>query len=276
MSLSNLRTALASGAGHYSPFFVLGDPTPERSLDILRTAIAAGATMLELGLPFSDPAADGPAIQQAGERAFAGGTDVDGALAIARQLRRETDVPFNFLVYGNLVHARGFVPFCQQLVDAGASSVLVPDIPVDECEPLLQACEATGLGLAQLLGPETSASRAERIGDACTAYLYLTGHQGITGASSRTRYEALGDLASRTTKPIALGFGLRRPEQIREAIEAGASVAIIGSALAKLIADHAGDRTDLLRAITEHTRIHAAAAASANPFDHPSRDALAS
>ena len=247
MSLAMLRDALAAQATHVSAFLVLGDPDPVRSLELARAAVTAGSTMLELGLPFDDPCADGPAIQQASERARAAGTSTDRAIDLLAQIRRACPTtPLNLLVYGNLVHARGYTRFCADVAAAGASSLLVPDVPLDEAQPLRDACAHAELGFVPMVGPRTDPARTRALAAASTAFCYLAALQGVTGAA--TDIGAREALVRRVTglvrRPVCVGFGLSEPAHVREAFAAGARIAVIGSHLARAIARAAAESID--------------------------------
>ena len=215
---------LLRDAPQVSPFLVLGDPDPALSLELAKTSVACGATMIELGFPYSDPIADGPAIQQADLRALANGTSTSQAMAILSRIRDACPkTPLNLLVSANLVHARGFDRFCNEVADAGASSLLVPDVCLEESAPLKKACRQAGLGHVQLVGPLTSTERLKRIDAAATSFVYLVAHQGVTGVRSRgfDDVEALVQrTASRLVNPLCVGFGLSKPEQIRRVFAA--------------------------------------------------------
>jgi tryptophan synthase alpha chain len=222
-----------------SPFLVLGDPTPELSVELARRAVVAGAGMLEIGFPYGDPVADGPAIQAADVRALSGGTSTTSALRLLATIREDCPrTPLNLLVYGNLVHARGLDRFCREAADAGASSLLVPDIPLEESAPLKRACRAAHIGHVQLVGPLTSSERLRRIGRAADAFVYLVAHQGVTGVREGA-FDRIAELVRRTseavTKPVCIGFGLSNAEQIERAFASGARIAVVGSHLANVI-----------------------------------------
>ena len=239
MNREVFEAALVRRRYHLSAFLVLGDPEPEVSLDLALAAIDAGATMLELGLPFSDPCADGPAIQASVQRALAGGTRTGRALElVARIHAARPEVPLNLMVYGNLVHAPGEEAFCRAAAEVGAATLLVPDIPLEESAPLSAACRRHGLGHAQLVGPETSAERLASIEAVANAYLYVAGYQGVTGARDAPG-AALEDRARevrRTTSlPLCLGFGLSRPEHLEAAFRGGSAMAVVGSHLARAL-----------------------------------------
>ena len=204
MSRARLRKRLRAGR-QVSPFLVLGDPTPALSLELAKAAVDAGADMLELGMPYGDPVADGPAIQAADVRALEGGTSTNEAIAILARIHdAHPQIPKNLLVYGNLVHARGFDRFCADVSQAGAASLLVPDIPLEESAPLKKACGRAQLGHVQLVGPLTDPDRLRRIDRLADAFLYLVAHQGVTGVGSRN-FENVCALVSRTRAISVVG-----------------------------------------------------------------------
>lgn len=238
MSLSLLREALASSDKHFSPFLILGDPIPDLSVQLAIECVRAGATMLELGFPFSDPIADGPSIQAAVERARKADVSTECALEILTRIRAAVDVPLNLLVYGNLVHARGALRFIQDVERAGASSLLVPDVPHEENESLARACGEGDLGFVELIGPHTAIDRAQRIARRATGFVYLAGHQGTTGARDQVSpglMETTASTGRSIDSPLCVGFGLKTPEHIRSVFESGAKIAVVGSALAERI-----------------------------------------
>lgn len=258
MSLPLLRKLLASGEQHVSPFLVLGDPDPTTSEALAVAAVEAGCRMLELGIPYEDPSADGPAIQRAGERARRAGVSTPQALAILARIRaRCPEVACNLLVYGNLVHARGYARFCADAVAAGASSLLVPDIPLEEGTPLAAACAQAGLGHVQLVAPTSDDERIAALDAAASAFLYVTAYQGVTGAAPDGDAGLLARVRAHARLPLCLGFGLSRRAQIDTAFAAGASVAVVGSHLARAIergvrepgSDPAAVRTRFLSAL---------------------------
>ena len=240
MSFRTLRATLSTNSPTFCPFFMLGDPTPDRSLDILRAAIDGGARMLELGLPYSDAVADGPSVQKAIGRARESGTTVDIAFDIMRRLRRETNIPFNLLVYGNLVHARGARDFAVEATESGASSLLVPDVPLEEGAGLRDACHVADLGFVQLASVATPPERLRDLSTDASAFIYLAGRQGTTGASdddslpTRLR-DHVRRASTASSLPVAVGFGLKSPCHLEQVFAAGACVAIVGSALCDVI-----------------------------------------
>lgn len=238
MNRDVLTAALARSRRHLSPFLVLGDPTPELSVELALAAIAAGATVLELGLPFSDPCADGPAIQAATRRARAAGVSTREAFAVARAIADAVPaVPLNLLAYANLVHARGTAAFCEEAARAGVSSLLVPDVPFGEDLELNAACRDQGLAFVRMVGPGTAPARIAALARDADL-LYVAALQGVTGAAggdTAQRAELLRRARSATDRPLQSGFGLSSAGDVRVAFESGATIAIVGSHLARAI-----------------------------------------
>jgi tryptophan synthase alpha chain len=239
MSFAGLKSDLRKRSRHVSPFLVLGDPTPELSLALATAAVREGASMLEIGFPYSDPIADGPAIQAANLRALESGTSTSGAFRILSRIREACPAtPLNLLIYGNLVHARGYERFCRDAAEAGASSLLVPDISLEESAALRKASRKARLGHVELVGPLTEEGRLQRIDNAADAFLYLVARQGVTGVRNGS-FENIARLVKRTSlrvkRPLCLGFGLSRPEHLRQAFHSGARIAVVGSHLAQVV-----------------------------------------
>lgn len=237
MSLAALRTSMGQGPA-VSPFLMLGDPTPELSVELARTAVAAGAGMLEIGFPYSDPAADGPAIQAATGRALAAGTSTRRGFGLLGRIAESCPgIPLNLLVYGNLVHRIGYERFADTVSQAGASSLLVPDIPLEEAAPLRRASRRAGLGHVELAGPLTPGPRLRRLARG-SAFVYLAGFQGVTGVR-RGGFAAVlrrvTEVADSVNVPVCLGFGLSGRDQIVRAFGAGARIAVVGSHLARVV-----------------------------------------
>ncbi len=241
MSMHDLREALERHGRHVCSFLILGDPNPDLSVQLAVTAVEQGVTMLELGMPFSDPCADGPAVQEACGRAAAADVSTEAALEILGEIHsRCPGVPKNLLVYGNLVHARGYRKFCEDAADAGASSLLVPDIPLEESRELSNACSDGGLAHVQLIGPRTTTERLMAIDAVVDGFLYLAAHQGITGANlaaGEERASLVGRVVGQVRNPVCLGFGLTSREDLSQAFDAGARMAVVGSRLARVIAE---------------------------------------
>ena len=240
MSLTALRSTLREGPA-VAPFLVLGDPTPDLCVELARTAVAAGARMLEIGFPYSDPVADGPAIQSAAGRALRGGVSTRRGFELLGRIAGACPaVPLNLLVYGNLVHRAGYERFTDTVRQAGAATLLAPDIPLEESGPLRRACRRAGLGHVELAGPLTPAARLRRLAEG-SSFVYLAGFQGVTGVRRGGFPEVLevlgrvSEVAGQMEVPVCLGFGLSGRGQIVRAFAAGARIAVVGSHLARTV-----------------------------------------
>jgi tryptophan synthase alpha chain len=219
-----------------------GFPDLGASLEIGRACVRAGADVLELGVPFSDPLADGPVIQAAGTVALKAGATLDGVLEVAGQLCQE-GAPVVVMCYSNMILTRGLERFCERLVAAGVSGLIVPDLPLEESDDALRACDERGLALVPLVAPTTPDDRLELIGARARGFVYTVSLTGTTGERALIA-EALGGLVARvrarTEVPVAVGFGIGTPEQASLAADAGADGVIIGSRLVRA-AGGAGD-----------------------------------
>lgn len=234
------------GEGAFVPFVVLGDPDPETSLALLRTFVDNGADMLELGIAFSDPVADGKAIQAADLRAMKAKTTPTAALDIIANFRREhADIPIGLLLYANLAQRPGQLPFYRRLAAAGVDSVLVADLPIEEADPFLAAARATGLGQVFMVTPVTDMTRLRQALSARGPYLYVVSRAGVTGRDAKLSATAgplLRRIAKESDARTLLGFGIGGPEHVAAAIVAGASGVISGSAVTEIISRHCNDK----------------------------------
>jgi len=220
------------------PFFVLGDPDEERSLEYIRTAIEAGADILELGVPFSDPIADGPTIQKADIRALEAGLTCRRALEMIKKIRAYSDIPIGLLMYYNLIWQYGREAFYRDAAAAGVNSVLVADLCVDDADEVQDMMRQNGLDSVYMVTPNTSAERRGKIAQSCSGFIYTVSVLGITGA--RTELGAMvkplvKTLKSETKIPICVGFGVSQPEHAWELADAGADGVIVGSAVVNII-----------------------------------------
>lgn len=232
----------AGGEGAFVPFCVLGDPTPEATSRILSTLVDAGADALELGIPFSDPVADGPTIQAADVRALTAGMRPALAWTILSAFRREHPaVPVGLLVYANLVVARGMDDFYRQASDAGVDSVLVADVPTLEAPPFVDCAVAHGIDPVLIATPGASDRDLAAIASSSRGYTYLVTRRGVTGTETTadTAHEGLvARLRAHGAPPALMGFGIAEPAHVRAALAAGAAGAISGSAVVARIAQH--------------------------------------
>ncbi|MBM4116502.1 tryptophan synthase subunit alpha [bacterium] len=233
----------AAREGAFVPFTVLGDPDPETSLAVLESFAAGGADMLELGIAFSDPVADGPTIQAADLRALAAGVTPPVALEVLAEFRRRhPELPLGLLLYANLVQRPGPQAFSRRLAAAGADSVLIADLPPEEAAPFARAAKTAGIGLVSMVTPLTRPARLAAIAARGGPYLYVVSRAGVTGRDASlatTAAPLLARLRAVTAIPTLLGFGIGKPAQVRAALAAGATGAISGSAAVEIIARHA-------------------------------------
>jgi len=230
----------AAGEGGLIPFVMLGDPDPGRSLDLVRTIVAAGADALELGIPFSDPIADGPVIQAAAARALAAGTSRTDCWRIIRAIRAERPgLPIGLLVYANLVCHRDPGEFYAEAAAAGADSVLVADLPVGEAGQVAAAARARGIAPVFIAPPNADESRLGAIAAAGEGYTYVTSREGVTGADRELRRDQsalIARLRELGAPPPVMGFGISNPGQVRAALAMGAAGVISGSAVVAQVA----------------------------------------
>lgn len=225
--------------GAFVPFVTLGDPSVEQSLNIIDTLIAAGADALELGIPFSDPLADGPTIQEATLRAFASGvtpTQCFEMLALIRQ--KHPTIPVGLLMYANLVFSKGIDEFYAQCEKVGVDSVLIADVPVEESAPFHQAALRHNVAPIFICPPNADDELLRQIASRGRGYTYLLSRAGVTGAENRAAlplHHLVEKLKEYNAAPPLQGFGISSPEQVKGAIDAGAAGAISGSAIVKII-----------------------------------------
>jgi tryptophan synthase alpha chain len=233
-------------------YLVAGDPDRAGFLTAARAVIEAGADILEIGMPFSDPVADGPTIQRAHTRALEGGMTVDGFFEAVGEVRKLSETPILLMVYCNTVHHRGVERFYREALAAGADGVLVVDMPPEEGERAVRAARENGLDQIFLIAPSTSDRRLGGIVKSASGFLYLASLLGVTGARERLSDEAgtlIRRVRPRTRLPLAVGFGISRPEHAAALRDAGAEGVIVGSALVKLVEKHARDPVQMTREI---------------------------
>ena len=234
-----------SQEGALVPFLMLGDPDPAASLAAALLVLRSGADALELGMPFSDPIADGPVLQAAASRALAAGVRQADCWRMIRQIRdQHAELPIGLLVYANLVCHHDPAEFYTKAADAGVDSVLVADLPTDEAEMVLSEARAAGIATVFIAPPNARAERLERIARLSEGYTYVTSREGVTGVDEQLRRDQsaiLAELRRLGAPPALLGFGISNPEQVRRAIAMGAAGAISGSAVVQRI----GDGSDL-------------------------------
>ena len=225
------------------PYIMAGDPDPGASERLVGILAAAGADAIELGVPFSDPIADGPVNQRAGHRALAHGMGMRSALEMVSRLRRTTGVPLVFMTYYNLILRHGVSAFCRDAVEAGLDGVIAADLPPEEGQELSVEARRASLASIFLLAPTSTDDRIRAVAAASTGFIYCVSRTGVTGARHELP-EGVAPLVARikahTDTPVCVGFGISRPEQVRE-IAACADGVIVGSALVQMIEETPGD-----------------------------------
>lgn len=220
------------------PYLMGGFPTLAESVRIGEACIRAGADVLELGVPYSDPLADGPVIHEAGTRALAAGASLSGVLEVARTL--SPSVPVVLMCYANMVLAPGVEAFVERLAQTGASGLIVPDLPFEEAPEALAACDAHGTALVPLVAPTTPPERLAQIGARARGFLYTVSVVGTTGervALPERFAEIVARAKASTHVPVALGFGISTPEHAAQAARAGADGVIVGTRLVRAAAE---------------------------------------
>jgi len=211
-----------------------GYPDLAESTRIGEACVQAGADVIELGVPYSDPLADGPVIHAAGTAALAAGATLSGALEVARAL--SAHVPIVVMVYANMVYAPGAAAFVERLARAGASGLIVPDLPEGEEAEVLAACDASGVALVPLVAPTTTDDRLQAIGARARGFVYTVSVVGTTGerrALGEHFAEVIARAKASTDVPVAVGFGISTPEHARAAAQAGADGVIVGTRLVR-------------------------------------------
>jgi tryptophan synthase alpha chain len=235
------------------PYFTAGDPSLATTRQLVVEAAKRGADVIELGIPFSDPLADGPVVQRASQRALAAGTNLTRVLELVREIRAETAIPLVPMTYYNPLLAFGLAAFCRTAAEVGVDGVIVPDLPAEESGELRAEAEAVGLDVVHLVAPTSTPARMRAIARASGGFLYLVSVTGVTGARAALPpglAEHLRALRSVTTKPIAVGFGISTPEQAA-LVGRLADGVIVGSAVVHLVERH-GESASLLAAVGDY------------------------
>ena len=239
--MSKIRSAFQNGKA-FIPFITCGDPDLETTAAAVRAAVENGADLIELGIPFSDPTAEGPVIQGANVRALNGGVTTDKVFGLVRELRRDVTIPMVFMTYANVVFSYGAERFISTCREIGMDGLILPDLPFEEKEEFQPLCQKYGVDLISLIAP-TSENRIAMIAKEAEGFLYIVSSLGVTG----TRSEIKTDLASivkvvreNTDIPCAIGFGISTPEQAKRMADT-ADGAIVGSAIIKLLERYGKD-----------------------------------
>ncbi len=257
------ETARAAGRKVVAPFVTAGDPDNATTVAILEALDRAGASLCELGVPYSDPIADGPVIQSSYTRALGHGITLEQVFKIAKDASDRVTMPILAMASYSLIFRRGIDRFVADAVAAGLAGFVVPDLPVEESDDLDDACRAAGLALVRLVTPTTPPERAAAIAAKSTGFLYCVSVAGVTGARTELPpglVDRVKWLRTQTDVPVLVGFGIASPDQVRAVCQV-ADGAIVGSALVRLVAEHAGTgREPMITAVERFTGDLAAAA----------------
>nr|MCR4843355.1 tryptophan synthase subunit alpha [Eubacterium sp.] len=240
----NIRQAFEKGKA-FIPFITCGDPDLETTGKIVREMVKNGASLIELGIPFSDPTAEGPVIQEANIRALAGGVTTDKIFDFVRELRRDVKIPMVFMTYANVVYSYGAEKFISTCNEIGIDGLILPDVPFEEKEEFDEICNRYDVDLISMIAP-TSRDRISMIAKKAKGFLYVVSSLGVTGVRSSfssNLEEMVKIIRDNTDVPCAIGFGISTPEQAA-AMTAFADGAIVGSAIVKRVAEYGKDAAE--------------------------------
>ena len=238
-------------------FIVIGDPSYKASMEIAKKIADAGADMLELGLPFSDPIADGPSIQAADIRALNNGMNTKRVFEFIKELRAHINIPIGLLSYFNLIYQYDIKKFYSDAKKAGVNSILVADMPIEEYDEVAEYAKSSGLDIVLMVSPLTSGNRIREIAKNTSGFVYLVSRLGVTGARKDLKESTLSlirKIRQFADKPLCVGFGISSPAHVRNVIEAGADGAIVGSAIVNFIAENLDNKKKMLDEIDSFVR----------------------
>jgi tryptophan synthase alpha chain len=253
---AKFRELRRKNEGALIAYVMAGDPAPKHTVTIVDALIAGGADIVELGIPFSDPIADGPTLQRAAVRALEAGTTPRKVFDVARAIKSAHDVPIVVMTYYNIVHRMGVEAFCRAAEQSGVNGVIAPDLPVEEAAPYKEAATRYGLDAIFLAAPSTSEARLEKLLNASSGFLYLVSANGVTGARETVQDESIAFI-KRTASiiqgraPLAVGFGLSLPSHVRQVIDNGANAAVVGSTFAEIVEQNLDDSDKMLKMLRE-------------------------
>jgi tryptophan synthase alpha chain len=239
----------------FIPYITAGDPSLEVTLDLVLALEKAGADLIELGVPFSDPIADGPVIQRATDRALRNGVTLKKVLKLGENIRKKSEIPLVLFSYFNPLLSYGLEKLAKDAVDAGFDGVLASDLTIEESEPFVRTMRAGGLNTIFLVAPTSSPERMKKITQTSTGFLYAVSRTGVTGERQELAADLkdfLRALRSHTSAPIAVGFGISRPEHVR-AVWEEADGAIVGSSIVKKVEEYIG-KAELVNEVASFAR----------------------
>ena len=239
--------------GAFIPFIVAGDPDFETSLEIVKTYVESGADALEIGFAFSDPVADGPTVQEADIRALKSGITTVKGFEFIRKIREFTSIPIGLLVYYNLIYKMGIDEFYQTANESGVNAILAADLPPEEAKDAVNASEKYGIEQIFMVAQTTSNERLRKISKMCKGFLYVVAVMGVTGARKEleiSTVELVERVKSHSNLPIVVGFGISKPDHVKNVIDSGADGAIVASALLDIITENLQDKKIMLNKIS--------------------------
>jgi tryptophan synthase alpha chain len=235
------------------PFITAGDPSPDLTVGLMHEIVSAGADIIELGVPFSDPMADGPVIQRASERALEKGTNTDDVFNIVETFRKENDsTPIILMGYLNPIEVMGYKQFSEKAAKAGVDGLIIVDLPPEEAEELTAVIKPLGLDHIFLISPTTHGERLQKICEVASGFLYYVSLKGVTGSNQidiDAVSEKLAQIRSNTDLPLGVGFGIR-DAQIAKAVATVCDAVVVGSALVERIAEHAENSEQMKKEIS--------------------------
>lgn len=241
------------GTSAFMPYVCAGDPNPELTPKLLLTLEEAGADLIELGVPFSDPIADGPTVQRASERALKHNISLQQILEIVASVRKATDIPIALMSYYNPIFRMGEETFCKAAQAAGVDGLIVPDMPPEQAKPLLEVAPRYDLATIFLVAPTSPPERMQLIASVSTGFIYCVSVTGVTGARAMLSDEVapmIAELRKHTDKPIGVGFGVSTSEQATQVAQVADGV-IVGSAIINVAEEHIDDEAKLLAAVKQ-------------------------
>ena len=239
--MSNIHKAFENGKA-FIPFITCGDPDTETTLKSVRAAVENGADLIELGIPFSDPTAEGPVIQGANLRALKGGITTDKVFSLVEDLRRDVKIPMVFMTYANVVFSYGAEKFISRCKETGIDGLIIPDLPFEEKEEFLPFCRKYGVDLISMIAP-TSENRIAMIAREAEGFLYIVSSLGVTGTRSEIKTDLtkiIESVRKNSKIPCAVGFGISTPEQAKK-MASISDGAIVGSAIIKILEKYGSD-----------------------------------
>lgn len=245
--MSKIKNAFAGGKA-FITFLTAGDPSAEKTAEYILAMEEAGADLVEIGIPFSDPTAEGPVIQDANIRALSNGMTTDGVFKIVEEVREKSQVPLVFLTYLNPVFHYGYEAFFGKCEELGVDGIIIPDLPYEEKGDLAEIAEAHGVDVISMIAP-TSRQRIQMIAKEASGFLYVVSSMGVTGVRNNIETDIpaiVSSIREVTDLPAAVGFGISTPEQA-EAMASASDGAIVGSAIVKLIEKHGDHAAEAVR-----------------------------